>query len=932
MSKSSSFLRGAGFALCMAAVLPQSSLRADTSATILVDWRGLPQVQGILRDSSSVDWGFVNFVAFGPGWSYTAQDYAAKDHKKERIEDPEFGLGLLFTAKIWAGGRGLAIREEFYDVSKDERARAHVRWSITSLDEKPMGLERAYLRFPIALSEFAGGTVSGKPLPMEYGEEWIGVGDKSNIEIVSVKGGKKLLMSVTKGNAVIWDARKDKQKRFEVRLEFPECKTAMESHLEFEVEGRFSAEMKRQNGRVNLSIPPPPLKLAANEDWCVFPWTNAVKAGSILDFSDVVARAAHAGKLGFARVSPEGHFYFENDLKKLPQRFVGGNLCFDANFLSKEKAQQAVRDFKVRGWNTMRFHHIDVTITKDEWNNLWNRKTYPEISPEKLDKLDFLAAECKKAGIYVTFDLYAMGGLGSCEGFEKPLNSNTIKAVVPIHKPAEDLWFKRAMEIFDHVNPYTGVKWKDEPAVLFVTLMNEDSIASVWWGAKDLYIEKFKEWLELNGLAKPDMSKLGESRDFAEFLYEVKANANRRMAKRLRDAGVKSLISGGNWWDNMAQVFEREELDVVDNHQYADHPQGSGYQKLPFHQNNTADVHSGHPTYATPIMMATTRIFGKPFTVTEYNYCNPNKWRAEGGLMMGAYSSLQDWDALYRFAWSHSQANMFKACPAKGFDIVTDPVGQLTERQVVLLFGRGDVAPARNSFAYGVTKSESMGQGLGDMWKKGLFPHPFTQLAYTSRVGSFAAKEGVQKPALSVTKVYSQATKGQIPKFSGEGTSDTGEIAISTKKGHITVASQRSAGVCAYDKADLVAGPLSVSGATAFCSVSASSMDGAPLDSSKRVLLFHITDVKNTGMVFLSDKMNDLSNWGALPYLAKTGEATITLRNSNPGLRVFALAADGSRLREVPATYVGGAYRFTARIAAGEGANAPSMIYEIAAK
>ena len=930
MIKMSFLSRGARLAPCLVVALLSFSAFADTSARILVDWRGLPQVQGILRDSSKVDWGFANFIAFGPGWTYTAQDYAAKDHKKERIEDPELGLGLLFTAKIWAGGRGLAIREELYDVTKDGMARAHVRWSITSLDEKPMALERAYVRFPIALSEFAGGTCCGKPLPLEYGEEWIGISDKANTEIVSVKGGKKLLMSISKGNAVIWDARKEKQQRFEVRLEFPECKTATSSMIEFEIEGRFSDAMKRSNGKVDLAIPPPPMKLVANEDWCVFPWTNAVADNSILDFSNIVPRDAPAGKLGFARVSPEGHFYFENDLKKLSQRFVGGNLCFDANFLSKEQVRQAVRDFKVRGWNTIRFHHIDVTITKDEWNNLWNRTTYPEISPEKLDRLDFLAAECKKAGIYVTFDLYAMGGLGSCEGFEKPLNSNTIKAVVPIHKPAEDLWFRRAMEIFDHVNPYTGVKWKDEPQVLFVTLMNEDSIASVWWGAKDLYIEKFKEWLDMNGLAKPDMSKLGESRDFAEFLYEVKAKANRRMAKRLHDAGVKTLVSGGNWWENMAQVFEREELDVVDNHQYADHPQGSGYQKLPFHQNNTADVHSGHPTYATPIMMATTRIFGKPFTVTEYNYCNPNKWRAEGGLMMGAYASLQDWDALYRFAWSHSKANMFKACPAKGFDIVTDPVGQLTERQVVLLFGRGDVAPARNSFAYGVTKSEAMGQGLGDMWKKGLFPHPFTQLAYASRIGSFAATEGVQKPAMSVTKVYSQATKGQIPKFPGEGASDTGEIAINTKKGHITVAAARSAGVCAYDKADLSAGPLSVSGATAFCSVSASSMDGAPLADSKRVLLFHITDIKNSGAVFLNDKMTDLSNWGTLPYLAKTGEAKIALRNSNPGLKVWALAADGTRLRQIQATYADGAYSFTARIAAGEGADAPTMMYELA--
>ena len=32
-------------------------------------------------------------------------------------------------------------------------------------------------------------------------------------------------------------------------------------------------------------------------------------------------------------------------------------------------------------------------------------------------------------GVYVTFDLYAMGSYGSCEGFDKPLNSNTVKAI-----------------------------------------------------------------------------------------------------------------------------------------------------------------------------------------------------------------------------------------------------------------------------------------------------------------------------------------------------------------------------------------------------------------------------------------------------------------------------------------------------------------------
>ena len=902
--------------------------QAETSAGFSVDWRGLPNVEGILKDNSKANYGFVNFVAFGPGWQYTAQDYAASEHKKDRIEDPEFGKGLLFTGKIWAGKSGLAIREEFYDVSKDGAARAHVRWTISSLNDQPMALERAYIRFPLSREEFAGGKAGSSVLPAEYGEEWIGVGAKDRIETVSKDGTKKLVLAVASGNPVIQDARKDKQDRFEMRIDFPNAKEAKSSTIEFDVEGLFADSLKKSPGKVKLDIPPPPTKLTANDDWVPFPYTNAIKPGSILDFTGIVSSDAPAGKYGFAKVGPDGHFAFAG--KTAPTRFVGGNLCFDANFLSKEECRTLVTDFVRRGWNTVRFHHIDVTITKDEWNNLWSRRTYPEISPEKLDQLDFLLAEFKKAGIYATFDLYAMGCLGSCEGFEKPLNSDTIKAIVPIHKPAEDLWFRRAMEIFDHVNPYTGVAWKDEPAVLFVTLMNEDSIASVWWGAADMYVAKYNEWAKGKGYPQYEKKGIGQHKEFAEFLYEVKAEANQRMAKRLRDAGVKTLISGGNWWDNMAQAYEREALDIVDNHGYGDHPQPS-YQKLPFHINQASDIKSGNPTYNQPMMKAPSRIIGRPFTITEYNYCTPNKYRADGGIVMGAYAALQDWDGLYRFAWSHSKANLFKPSKLSGFDIVTDPVGQLTERQVVLMFGRGDVAPAKETYAYGVTRDESTGRGLGDMWANGLFPHPFTQLGYTSKIGSYVA-DGGKTPALPCTKTWSAATRNEIPKFSGKTVSDTREIEIDTKAGDMTVNSPKTAAVCSIDSHDLTAGPLAVSGATTFCSVSASAMDNANLADSRRILILHITNVLNTEITFSNDKMTDTKNWGKLPYLARAGEAKVSLKNANGGLKLYALAPDGTRLRKVPATYSAGAYSFTVKVAAGEGDNAPTMMYELAAE
>lgn len=899
---------------------------ADTSAEINVDWRGLPNVVGILKDNSKANYGFVNFVAFGPGWQYTAQDYAAKEHKKEAIDDETYGKGLLFTGKIWAGKTGLAIREEYYDISTDGNAKAHVKWTIKNVKEgDPMSLERAYIRFPLAISEFAGGKVNSTLLPDTYGEEWIGTGGK-DITIVSRDSAKKLIVSIKSGNPVVQDARKDKQDRFEFRIDFPDCKTGTSSTIEFDVTGTFADSLKKSEGKVKLDLPPPPLKLTANKDWCPFPYTNDIEPGSILDFSSLGLQDAPAGKYGFVKVTKNGHFAFDKNPNEI--RFVGGNLCFDANFCSKEECRRVVKDFVRRGWNTVRFHHIDVTITKDQWDKLWERTTYPEISMEQLDRLDYLMAEFKKAGIYVTFDLYAMGGLGSCEGFDKPLNSNTIKAIVPIHKPAEDLWFKRAMEIFDHVNPYTGIKWKDDPAVLFITLMNEDSINSVWWGAAEKYFEGYDKWAAENNRPQIDRKKAGESKDFAEYLFFVKSEANRRMAQRLRDAGVRALVTGGNWWDTMQQTYERNALDLVDNHGYGDHPQPS-YQKMPFHINQAPDIKGGNPTYCEPIMKAPSRIFGKPFAITEYNFCPPNRYRADGGIMMGAYASLQDWDALYRFAWSHARSALTNTLHVSGFDIVRDPIGQLTERQIVLMFGRGDVSPAREAVAYAVHKDDAMKQGVGDMWAKGLFPHPFTQYAMVSRIGSFVADNG-EKPAFECAHIWDASTKGSIPKHNGTSVSDTREITINTQDGRITVASPRTAAVCAIDKTDLTAGPLAVSGVSAFCSVSASSMDGANLDRSKRILLLHITDVLNTDIVFTNDKMTDTKSWGALPYLAHVGKAKIALKNDNAGLKVYALRSNGTRMREIPAEYNDGTYLFTVSVAPGEGKRAPTMMYEIA--
>ena len=105
-------------------------------------------------------------------------------------------------------------------------------------------------------------------------------------------------------------------------------------------------------------------------------------------------------------------------------------------------------------------------------------------------------------------------------------------------------------------------------------------------------------------------------------------------------------------------TLQRAQYDYVDNHIYWDHPQFLGKAwSLPTQLNNCSVL---AVRMRVPKGIAPTRIFGKPFTVTEFDFCYPNSYRAEGAPIFGAYAAMQDWDAIYRFAYSHSAVNMLE--------------------------------------------------------------------------------------------------------------------------------------------------------------------------------------------------------------------------------------------------------------------------------
>ncbi|MBN2710984.1 MAG: cellulase family glycosylhydrolase [Planctomycetes bacterium] len=890
--------------LVCALFIPKAAEAGDgtISAPVSVDHRGLLEISGILRGNSEAKWGASNLI-IKPYGGWAAQDYCLKNIKKSGGTitadfNTKPAVKMIETIKEAKNAKGM----KSYRVS----------YKLTTTDGAAASYERVYVFFPFASADYAGGKAilddgSSIDLPKD------GAGSISlphATKSLTITNGKNSFTVKSDSLLISINDLRPKSTSFQICLDYPKPQNVSSMQMDFEVSAEVLPYEVKADGK----------------EWFELPYAKDIEPGSVLDFSFL--SDAPAGKHGRI-VNKNGHFAYEQTGERV--KLIGTNLCYTANYLEKAEADKLADRFRKTGYNVVRFHHTDVHIRKGSWNS----QKSDDIDPAYLDKLDYTFAAMKKAGMYVTIDLYTQRrfGKGEIAGVDKVVEGE-IKGLVPIHEPAFEAWKKLAVKWLNHVNPYTGLAWKDDPALLSICPLNEDSIFCAWGGvAKPFYLKRFDEWKKEKGLASTG-SDLGKDPIFAQFLLEVKMESNRKIEKFLRELGVKAMITGSNWWDTMGQTFTRDQFDLVDNHQYSDHPQPHW---LPSKYNQGSNLKS-HYTYMTPIFMASTRVFGKPFTVSEYNYCAPNQYRAEGGALMGAYASLQDWDGLFRFAWSHDSKRVEAGVRMSGFDMSSDPISQLSERQIVLMFRRGDVASGTKKYVYGVTMKDATKQGVGDMWGKGIFPHPFNAMALVSQTGSQIVEgerkvtgtfDGVVANDDAVTEANcggnAKMKLADLPKVGGEVVSDTGQIRFNKDKGYIKVASPKTECIASMKGQNLTADNLSISDNNSFCSVSASSMDAGNLADSGRVLILHLTNVLNSGEKFTSKSMTTLTGLGDLPYIVSAGSVKIGLKNTNAGMKLYACDTSGKRIGEIKTAYADGVYQFTAEISSGNRA----MVYEL---
>ena len=227
---------------------------------------------------------------------------------------------------------------------------------------------------------------------------------------------------------------------------------------------------------------------------------------------------APAGKYGFM-YAENGHFYFKKR-PGIPVYLSGVTLVHNSKFPEKDVAEDFASRIAGMGCNIVRLHHLDYFLPGF---GIFDRKDMESgktgrIDAELIDRMDYLIFCLKQKGIYIHLDgitarrLLPGDGIKDGEklsfGFKGSAYLYEDQALMKVQKDyISTLW--------NHVNPYTKLAYKDDPAIVSSSILNENDI--YLHGSlnhhfpghfSELYKKMYKDWCDSpEGISFADEAK-----------------------------------------------------------------------------------------------------------------------------------------------------------------------------------------------------------------------------------------------------------------------------------------------------------------------------------------------------------------------------------------------------------------------------------------
>ena len=168
-----------------------------------------------------------------------------------------------------------------------------------------------------------------------------------------------------------------------------------------------------------------------------------------------------------------------------------------------------------------------------------------------------------------------------------------------------------------------------------------------------------------------------------------------------KDLKIKALTFGTAL--PCAPVSVMNKFDVVDSHAYWHHPTfpGSSWNNKDYYVKNQSLVSDNDG--GTLTNLAKLRVYGKPFSVTEYDHPYPSQFSAEMMPMLAVMASLQDWDCLYSFCYDLSQKNPETIKITGYFDQANNPAKIAGVPVAARIFREFRISPFEKAITYTIT-------------------------------------------------------------------------------------------------------------------------------------------------------------------------------------------------------------------------------------
>jgi len=468
------------------------------------------------------------------------------------------------------------------------------------------------------------------------------------------------------------------------------------------------------------------------------------------DFSPSLIDLSHwldapAGKHGFVEMNNDDFRFADGT----PVKFWGVNICSRLPYAENERADRWAKYLAKYGVNAVRFHKFTRPAIKGP--------TSTQLDSTLLARMDYFHAALRQKGIYYGWSpiyghqpqpgdsarLLAYQEVAQIKVPWSHLNGAT-SGLVNFAEDLQDLHIELMLNMLNHYNPFTGLRYADDSALCFIELQNEDNI---FWSAIEKSLEQtptyrtllcklFSDWLrrkyrtqtalrkawgdsafkageslELSNIY-PDPNhglfdweyqqtqKTGQTLprhllDKARFLYETQVKFYERFVKAIRETGYGGPIVASCWQagGNILHFYNLHAdflSGPIDRHNYFGG--GTGHQLTPGKVNSIPMLSQPGSGLLSSGMQV---VAGRPFAFSEWMSLLPNEWTAEAAPIIAVYGMcLQGWDASYAFASNIPHLSTTVESPHHGVYNVDSPLQIGLYPVLARMLYRGDVREA----------------------------------------------------------------------------------------------------------------------------------------------------------------------------------------------------------------------------------------------